>query len=163
MIDALRPVYRLNELFQLFQISKNSYFYCVHAAQKDKYKELRWEIERIFQENASCYGYRRIYTCLKKSGITLSEKVVRRIMCLEKLEVYVSSHRKYRAYKGEISPEVPNILQRNCNAASPNQKWLTDLTEFALPAGKVYLSPIIDCFDGMVIVGRLEQAPMHSW
>ena len=71
----------------------------------------------------------------------------------EKLEVYISAHRKYSSYKGEISPEVPNILQRNFHAASPNQKWLTDLTEFALPAGKVYLSPVIDCFDGMV----------HSW
>ena len=36
---------------------------------------------------------------------------------------------------------------------SPNQKWLTNLTEFALPAGKVYLSPVIDCFGCMV----------HSW
>ena len=90
---------------------------------------------------------------MKKKGITLSEKVVRRIMRQEKLEVYVSSHRKYSSYKGEISSEVPNILQRNFHAASPNQKWLTDLTEFALPAGKVYLSPVIDCFDGMV----------HSW
>ena len=71
----------------------------------------------------------------------------------EKLEVYVSSHRKYSSYMGEISPEVPNILQRHFHAAAPNQKWLTDLTEFALPAGKVYLSPVIDCFDGMV----------HSW
>ena len=153
VIDALRPLYRLKELLQLFQISKSSYFYSVHAAQEDKYKELRCEIRGIFQENASCYGYRRIYTCLKKKGTTLSEKVVRRIMRQEKLEVYVSSHRKYSSYKGEISPEVPNILQRNFHAASPNQKWLTDLTEFALPAGKVYLSPVIDCFDGMV----------HSW
>lgn len=72
---------------------------------------MRCEIKRIFQENASCYGYRRIYICLKKSGITLSEKVVRRIMRQEKLEVYVSSHRKYSSYMGEISPEVHNILQ----------------------------------------------------
>ena len=127
VIGALRPVYRI--------------------------KGLRREIRRIFQENASCYGYRRTYTCQKKSGITLSEKVVCRIMRQEKLEVYISAHRKYSSYKGEISPEVPNILQRNFHAASPNQKWFTDLTEFALPAGKVYLSPVIDCFDGMV----------HSW
>lgn len=62
-------------------------------------------------------------------------------------------HGKYTSYKGEISPEVPNILQRNFRAASPNQKWLTDLTEFVLPASKVYLSPVIDFFDSMV----------HSW
>ena len=85
--------------------------------------------------------------------MTLSEKIVRRIIRQEKLEVYVSSHRKYSSYKGEIRPGVPNILQRNFHAVSPNQKWLTDLTEFALPASKVYLSPVIDCFNGMV----------HSW
>lgn len=53
VIDALRPLYRLKELLQLFQISKSSYFYSVHAAQEDKYKELRCEIRGIFQENAS--------------------------------------------------------------------------------------------------------------
>lgn len=151
MIDALRPVYRLKELLQLFQISKSSYFYCVHAAQKDKYKDLRWEIKRIFHENTSCYGYRRIYTCLKKSGITLSEKVVRRIMHQEKLEVSVSSHRKYSSYKGEISPEVPNILQRNFHVASPNQKWLTDLTEFALGEADI----ILDLKSDMCITKRI--------
>lgn len=87
---------------------------------------------------------------MKKKVITLPEKVVRRIMRQEKLEVYVSSHRKYSPYKGEISPEVPNILQRNFHVASPNQKWLTNLTEFALPAGKAYLSPVIDCYNDMV-------------
>jgi len=30
----------------------------------------------------------------------------------------------------------------------PNQKWLTDITEFSIPAGKIYLSPIVDCYDG---------------
>lgn len=90
---------------------------------------------------------------MKKKGITLSEKFVRRITRRAKLEVYVSSRRKYSSYKEEIRPEVPNILQRNFRAVSPNQKWLTNLSEFALPAGKVYLSPVIDCFDGMV----------HSW
>ena len=34
-------------------------------------------------------------------------------------------------------------------AAAPNEKWLTDITEFQIPAGKVYLSPMIDCFDGL--------------
>ena len=47
--------------------------------------------------------------------------------------------KKYSSYKGEISPEIPNVLQRDSLASVPNQKWLTDLTEFALPAGKVYL------------------------
>lgn len=47
--------------------------------------------------------------------------------------------KKYSSYKGEISPEIPNVLQRDSHASVPNQKWLTDLTKFAFPAGKVYL------------------------
>ena len=43
---------------------------------------------------------------------------------------------------------MPNLLQRNFHAEKLNQKWLTDITEFHIPAGKVYLSSLIDCFDG---------------
>lgn len=56
--------------------------------------------------------------------------------------------RKYNSYAGEITPAVPNILSRNFDTSLPNQKWVTDITEFSIPAGKVYLSPIVDCFDG---------------
>lgn len=52
---------------------------------------------------------------------------------------------------GEISDAAPNLINRNFKAVSPNQKWLTDITEFHIPAGKVYLSPIIDCFDGLPV------------
>jgi len=54
---------------------------------------------------------------------------------------------------------VPNIINRNFHAEQPNQKWLTDITEFAIPAGKVYLSPIIDCFDGMPVCWKIGTTP----
>ena len=59
--------------------------------------------------------------------------------------------KKYNSYKGEITPEAANLLNRDFYADQPNIKWLTDITEFAIPAGKVYLSPVIDCFDGMIV------------
>ena len=69
---------------------------------------------------------------------------------------------EYNSYKGEISPSVPNVIQRNFHADRPNEKWLTDITEFALPAGKVYLSPIVDCFDGMLPAWTIGTAPDAS-
>lgn len=54
-----------------------------------------------------------------------------------------------------------NLLNRDFTALAPNEKWLTDISEFQIPAGKVYLSPMIDCFDGKVI-GRSERVPMPS-
>lgn len=49
--------------------------------------------------------------------------------------------KKYNSYKCEITPEVANLLNRDFYADQPNIKWLTDITKFAIPAGKVYLSP----------------------
>ena len=46
---------------------------------------------------------------------------------------------------------APNLLERNFKADKPNQKWVTDVTEFALFGIKLYLSPIIDLYNGEVI------------
>ena len=69
----------------------------------------------------------------------------------DRLTVKSVRKRKYNSYKGEITPAVPNEIKRDFHADAPNQKWLTDITEFSIPAGKVYLSPIIDCFDGLPV------------
>lgn len=44
-------------------------------------------------------------------------------------------------------------------AGAPNELWITDVTEFRIPAGKTYLSPIIDCFDGMPISWTISATP----
>jgi putative transposase len=79
------------------------------------------------------------------------EKVVQRLMKQEGLSVPARKKRRYGSYLGEISPAPDNLLIRDFQAATPNEKWITDITEFQIPAGKVYLSPVIDCFDGMVV------------
>ena len=68
----------------------------------------------------------------------------------EGLSVTQRKHRKYNSYKGEISPTAPNLIARDFHADKPNEKWLTDITEFSVPAGKIYLSSIVDCFDGFL-------------
>ena len=80
-------------------------------------------------------------------------------MAQENLAVYKSKTKKYNSYRGEITPAVENLLNRDFHAAIPNAKWLTDITEFGLPAGKVYLSPIIDCFDGLVVSWSIGTSP----
>lgn len=52
---------------------------------------------------------------------------------------------------GEITPEVYNVIRRDFHADHPYEKLLTDITEFALPDDKLYLSVRIDCFDGMIL------------
>ena len=59
----------------------------------------------------------------------------------EGLAITYMRKRRYSSYKGEISPEVPNLLARDFHADRPGKKLLTDITEFSIPSGKVYLSP----------------------
>lgn len=160
VIDALRNSYPLKDLLTLFQLSKSSYFYCRKALNKpDKYEGIRKDIKEIYENNYRCYGYRRIHSYLKATGTILSEKVIRRIMAEEHLYVRQSKHRQYNSYLGEISPAVDNVIARDFKADMPNKKWITDISEFAIPAGKVYLSPIIDCFDGMVVSWTIGTSP----
>ena len=160
IIDAVEDKYSLHQLLKCLCMAKSSYYYQrAVMKQSDKYAEIRIRIKIIFQENRNCYGYRRIHGELKKIGITVSEKIVRRIMKEEHLTVPTKRMKKYSSYKGEITPEVDNIINRDFHAEQPNTKWLMDITEFAIPAGKVYLSPVIDCFDGMVVKWNIGTTP----
>lgn len=99
---------------------------------------------------------------LKKEGSIVSEKVIRTLMREEGLSVCSIRRRKYNSYVGEVTPAAPNLLQRDFHATVPNTKWLTDITEFSIPAGKVYLSPIVDCFDGFIVSWTIGTSPSAS-
>ena len=75
------------------------------------------------------------------------------------LTAVTPKRRRYGSYLGEISPAPVNLLNRDFSAAAPNEKWLTDISEFQIPAGKIYLSPMIDCFDGMVVSWSIGTRP----
>ncbi|MGM3192951.1 IS3 family transposase [Dickeya dadantii subsp. dieffenbachiae] len=158
--DALRITYSLAELLRSLQLARSSYFYhraALHT--EDKYAAVRIVIADIFNSNYCCYGYRRLHAMLKNEGLRLSEKVVRRLMVEEQLVVSRNRRRRYSSYCGEIGPAPDNLLARDFKAAQPNQKWLTDITEFQLPTGKVWLSPVVDCFDGKIVSWSLSTRP----
>lgn len=160
IVDALRNKYSLPQLLEKLMLSRSSYYYVKSRSYKArKYERLTVRIKELFTENKARYGYRRIHYLLKQENITVSEKVVRRIMKESKLVVKAKKKRKYNSYKGELTPAVPNHLLRDFHAEKPNQKWLTDITEFSIPAGKVYLSPIIDCYDGLPVSWKIGESP----
>ena len=68
--------------------------------------------------------------------------------------------KKYRSYKGEIGKVAPNIINRNFHANSPNQKWTTDITEFSLFGKKLYLSPILDMYNGEIVSYSISEHPV---
>ncbi|HBL49926.1 MAG TPA: IS3 family transposase [Firmicutes bacterium] len=160
LANALRNEYPLKEVLACLGMARSSYFYHRKLSSiPGKYEELRRRIIELFEENSGRYGYRRIHALLAREEIRISEKVVRRIMGESELVVFQKRRRKYSSYQGEETPGADNLIKRNFHADAPNIKWLTDITEFAIPAGKVYLSPIMDCFDGLLLSWSIGTSP----
>ena len=160
LVDALKNTYGLAELFAELDLARSSYFYhCARLRRPDKYADARVAMLDVFQSNHRCYGYRRMRAALGRHQLHISEKVVQRLMKQECLVVAANRRRRYGSYLGEISPAPDNLINRNFQAETPNEKWLTDITEFHIPAGKVYLSPVIDCFDGLVVSWTIGTRP----
>ena len=158
-LESDRP---LRELTDSLRISKSSYEYCrAKLRAKDKHAQLRIDIRRIFDGAGGTRGYRYVHNELREGGVVVSEKVVRRLMAEEGCKVaYLKRKRRYNSYKGEISDAPPNLVRRNFHADAPNKLWLTDITEFKLPSEeKAYLSPVIDCYDGLVVAWRIGRRP----
>ena len=123
---------------------------------KDKYAEIKEMIKQIYHRHKGRLGYRRITLLLKEKGILINHKTVLRLMKILGLKSIIRV-KKYKSYKGEQGKIAPNVLQRNFKSDTPNQKWATDVTEFNVSGNKLYLSPIIDLFNGEIVSFDLSQ------
>lgn len=101
----------------------------------DKYEKIKKKITEIYHTHKGRYGYRRITRLLKNMGYIINHKTVLRLMRELSLKSVVR-RKKYHSYKGEVGKIADNIIRRNFTAARPNQKWVTDITEFALHGKK---------------------------
>lgn len=135
------------------------YYYLKKSKQHDKYASIKAEIQAIYHENQGRYGYRRITLELKNRGYSINHKTVQRLMKLLGVKCMVRI-KKYRSYKGEIGKIAPNIIQRDFSTNAPNQKWTTDITEFSLHGTKLYLSPILDMYNGEIISYNISERPV---
>ena len=108
------------------------------------------EIKLIYEANKGRYGVRRIYHELLNRGHIINHKKVQRLM--KKMELKGKRPKeKYHSYKGKIGKIADNIINRNFTASGPDQKWTTDVSQFNLPFGKCYLSPILDMYTNEII------------
>lgn len=116
-------------------------------------------IVTIFHENKKRYGYRRITQELHNNGLFVNHKTVQKLMRQLGLVCQVRARKKYNSYKGELGKIAPNLLERRFKADQPNRKWVTDVTEFKVNGQKLYLSPILDLFNGEVVSYSLSRHP----
>jgi putative transposase len=162
VITELRQDNPLKELLKLAQMSRSTYYYHVGKVNRvDKYLEIKKIMSDIHKQNHNRYGYRRMTAELRRQGYIINHKTVSRIR--RELGLFCTVRaKKYSSYRGEIGEKAPNILERNFTATTPFQKWVTDITEFHLFGHKIYLSPILDLYNGEIISYTISDHPRFN-
>ena len=140
-------------------MSKSVFYYNIKALQKDKHVETKQQILDIYNKNNGRYGYRRITIVLRNSGYIINHKTVLRLMRQLKIAGIRHKRRKYSSYMGSVGKIAPNIINRNFSVTSPMEKLFTDVTEFKINDTKVYLSPIVDSYNGEVVAYDISLRP----
>jgi putative transposase len=141
---------------------RSVYYYQASALSKaDRHLEAKAQIHQIFHRHQGRYGYRRVHLALRNEQHYLDPKTVQRLMGQLGLKSTVRPKR-YQSYRGAVGKTAPNLLQRNFAASKPNQKWVTDVTEFNIKGEKVYLSPILDLYNQEIISYTITDRPQVS-
>ena len=161
-MNELRQQFPLAGLLKLAGLARSTFYYQVKLAKAaDKHLALKRQIESIFARHKGRYGYRRITLAIRKLGQQINHKTVQRQMALLGLKSLVRP-KKYRSYKGEVGHAAHNVLQRQFNAQAPKQKLVTDVTEFNIAGEKLYLSPVMDLFNGEIIAFETATRPTYE-
>lgn len=134
------------------------YYHLKHLNDEDKYKSIKERISALYHHHKGRYGYRRITLELRKDIANINHKTVKKLMDELNLKCLVRKV-KYHSYKGDIGDKAPNILKRNFRATRPCQKTATDVTQITIRGEKMYLSPVMDLFNGEILTYVIADAP----
>ncbi|WRQ71803.1 IS3 family transposase (plasmid) [Sinorhizobium meliloti] len=149
-------------MLKLAGLSRSTFYYRLKLASlADRHAVLRERIKAIFALHKGRYGYRRVTAAIRQPGQKINHKTVQRLMVEMGLKSLVRP-KKYRSYRGDAGRVAPDLLKRQFQAEGPNQKWVTDITEFNVAGEKLYLSPVMDLFNGEIIAYGTARRPVFK-
>ena len=149
----------LNLLLELKKMARSTFYYHMkNIGNDDKYKYVKDKIATIFHKHKGRYGYRRVTLELRKDFHGINHKTVKRLMDELGLKCEVRKVR-YRSYKGDVGKTVSNVINRDFTADRPLQKVATDVTQINIGGSKIYLSPVLDMFNGEILSYVISESP----
>ncbi|RKF35690.1 hypothetical protein BCY88_08580 [Paraburkholderia fungorum] len=155
----LRQEFPLTDLLQAAGLPRSTYYYRVKTlAASDRHGGLKAKIQAVYAAHRGLYGYRRITLTIRSDGELVNHKKVQRLMNELGFRSRVR-RKKFRSYQGEVGEAAPNLLNREFTASGPNEKWVTDVTEFRVAGKKLYLSPVMDLYNGEIVAYESSHRP----
>jgi putative transposase len=113
---------------------------------------LRTKLRAFHAATGQRYGRPRLWKDLQEDGEAVSEKRVRRLMRDEQIQGRVARRFKQTTNSDHQDPIAANVLDREFTAAAPNQRWVSDTTEFVIgESAKLYLAAILDLYSRFVV------------
>lgn len=169
VVCELQRKYPLTILLDISKLKKSTFYYTLNKLDKDiKNDDIMNTIINIFYTHKARYGYRRITLELINQGFKVNHKKVKRLMSKMGLYALVPKA-KYKSYKGDMNGTFKNLLlnkvkdkttyQRNFKTESCNEIWSTDISEFHIAYGKLYLSPILDLHNREIVSYNISKTP----
>jgi putative transposase len=147
------------DLIRATGMPKSSFYYRQHCRHTvSRYGAEKAHIQEIYHQHKGRYGYRRIGLVLRQMGYGLNHKTVQKLMKELQLKSIVRV-KKYQSYRGQVGAVAPNYLAREFAADRPNEKWVTDVTEFNIAGQKVYLSPMMDLYNREIVSFTVDKQP----
>ncbi|MCR2045417.1 IS3 family transposase [Anaerosalibacter massiliensis] len=148
--------YTIMMLCEVLGVSRSAYYKYRNRIkpEKEKQDELLCSLINEYHSTFNgILGYRRMTMFINKlNHKSFSEGYIYRLMNILGIKARI---RKKKVNRKRIKPEYikENVLSRDFIARFPNQKWLTDVTEFSISGDnrKLYLSPIMDLYDNSII------------
>lgn len=161
-MNELRQIWSLSRLLKAAGLPRSTYYYQTkRIGALDRYQRVRTLILKLYHQHKGRYGYRRLRLACRNEGVLLNGKTVRKQMKLLGISSIIRI-KKYQSYRGEQGKICVNLLKRQFYADRPNQKWVTDVTEFKVQGQKLYLSPIMDLYNREIIAYKLAQRPLAA-
>lgn len=150
------------DLLEVVDLAKSSFYYWDKARHKpDEQADAKQHIRQIFDEHNGWYGYRRITHALSERGVQLHCNTVRKLMVELGLKS-IQRVKKFKTHWGTVGIIAPNEMDRKFTATKPNEKWVTDITEFKVGGEKLYFSPIKDLFNGEIVAYSIHVRPVFD-
>jgi putative transposase len=115
-------------------------------------------IRAVYAETRGAYGWPRIWKQLQRQGIRVGKQRVQRIM--QQHGIRARGKRRFRIRTTDSRHGLPvadNLLNRQFNAAAPNQVWVGDITYIATGEGWLFLAVVMDLFSRQVVSWSLHQ------
>ena len=153
-----KNTYAVKLMCKVLKISESGYYRWLKNRDKpSKRKLLLVKIKEILsehQDNAN-YGYDRIHKALEICGIKVSRNTVYRAM--KEGNLIHKARKPHGTTKATTEiHDKENLIKRNFTANKPVKKLLTDITEVQCSDGKLYISPIMDCYNGEILTVEMR-------